>query len=682
METVPTHIHKAIERFNPAQKEAVVNTDGPMLIIAGAGSGKTSVLTTRIALLMAQGVMPERVLALTFTKKAAEEMRSRIISLQGNDARRICMGTFHSVFIGFLRPFAERLGFPSNFTVLDEDDSLATLKKCITAVIAPNRPPRSEWNEADKKRYDEEDKNYKPKTIRNIISHCKNELITADDYYQDQHQFLRDVNAGRPKTRDIFRLYRDTCLRMAMMDFDDILLHTYRLLEGNPDVMAMIAGSFDYILVDEYQDTNFAQYSILKKLTWLNKNICVVGDDSQSIYAFRGARIENIMNYQNDYPGCRVVKLEQNYRSTKNIVNAANNLISKNENRIPKVCFSDSDKGDPIILKTCRTEKDEAQYIASSILSKKRSEGRPFTDFAVLYRTNAQSRAIEDALVKARVPYVIYSGVSFFARQEIKDMMAYFKLAVNPHDNESFLRVVNKPLRSFGDAAQKRLQEIAMAWGVSLYDAASNPQIELCGFSAKAMKGLQNFLQNIQEAAKAAAEDTASAAADWISDATGFIESYDKEKDEESKNRAENLRELLASVRSYEEDLQERNESLDEQSREPSTLSGYLQNIMLMSNADTGNKEGDNVSLMTVHCAKGLEFDTVFIAGMDKTLFPLEIEGDTFELEEERRLFYVAVTRAKRCLTLTRADSRMKYGQRKNMSPSSFIGELKKKMPT
>ena len=287
MVNVPTHISQAVERFNPAQREAVTNTDGPMLIIAGAGSGKTSVLTTRIALLMSQGVLPERILALTFTKKAAEEMRSRIYAMQGPQARRICMGTFHSVFIGFLRPFAQRLGFPENFTILDEDDSLATLKKCITAVIAPGRPPKSEWTQEEKERYDEEDKFYKPKTVRNIISNCKNELITAEDYYNDREQYMKDLRFNRPRMRDIFVLYQNTCRMMAMMDFDDILLYTDILLKNNPDVMAMIAGSFVYILVDEYQDTNYAQYSILKRLTWLNKNICVVGDDSQSIYAFR-----------------------------------------------------------------------------------------------------------------------------------------------------------------------------------------------------------------------------------------------------------------------------------------------------------------------------------------------------------------------------------------------------------
>ena len=679
MENVPIHISQAIQRFNPAQQEAVLNTEGPILVIAGAGSGKTSVLTTRIALLMAQGVPPERILALTFTKKAADEMRSRIIALQGNDARRICMGTFHSVFIRFIRPFAERLGYPQSFTVLDEDDSLSTLKKCITNVIAPGRPPKSEWTQDDKKRYDEEDKYYKPKTIRNIISHCKNELITADEYYNSKNQFTQDVFNHRPKTRDIYRLYRDTCHTMAMMDFDDILLNTHLLLQNYPDVMCMIAGSFDYILVDEYQDTNYAQYCILQKLTWMNKNICVVGDDSQSIYAFRGARIENIINFQNDYPGCRVVKLEQNYRSTKNIVNAANNLITRNENRIPKVCFSESDKGTPITLRSCDTEKDEAKYIASAIREDMRSLGKQYRDFAVLYRTNAQSRAVEDALVKARIPYTVYSGVSFFSRQEVKDLMSYFKLAVNPHDNESFLRVANKPLRAFGEAAQKSLVEVANAWGMSLYDAACNPQINLCGFSAKAFDGLMNFIDNINACIAAANEDSAFQAAQWISDSTGFYEEYRKEQDEESQSRAANLLELVDSVRAYEEDLEARNADLDESQREKPSLAGYLQNIMLLSNADTGDDSGDKVSLMTVHCAKGLEFDTVFVAGMDESLFPLKIDGDSFEEEEERRLFYVAITRAKKRLVLTRANTRLRFGQRKDMTPSPFLDELRSK---
>ena len=666
-----------LERFNPAQREAATTTLGPMLVNAGAGSGKTSVLTVRIANLLSQGVPPERILALTFTKKAADEMRSRIIALQGDTARRICMGTFHSVFIRFLRPFAQRINYPANFTVLDEDDSLATLKRCIREIVTDRRPPKEQWSKQDVLRYKEEDSAYKAKTIQSIISRCKNDLVTADAYAADPEQQRRDTRAGRPLTGRIFVAYRNACHRMAMMDFDDILLYTDMLLANNPDVLGMISGSFDYILVDEYQDTNVAQYTILQRLTWLNKNICVVGDDSQSIYAFRGARIENIIRFEKDYPGCRVVKLEQNYRSTKNIVTAANNLISHNANRLEKECFSGSEKGGGIILKAADTEKDEARFVADTIQAKMREGGRQYRDFAVLYRTNAQSRAIEDALVKARIPYTIYSGTSFFGRLEVKDLMAYFKLAVNPNDNESFARVANKPARGFGDAAMRRLFEVASAWGVSLWQAATSPQIQLCGFSQRTLAGLMNFVENISECMDLAARVPAHEAATRISDATGFYEAYERDADEESKKRADNLRELVDSVRSYEEDCEARNRDLPAEQQEKPTLAGYLQNTMLLSNADNGEAGEDKVSLMTVHCAKGLEYDTVFVTGMEKGLFPLQFEGDDFEEEEERRLFYVAMTRAKRELLLTRAVSRLKFGKRKEAKPSKFLMEFR-----
>lgn len=672
-------ISSALDRFNPAQREAATNTLGPMLVIAGAGSGKTSVLTTRIALLLSQGVQPERILALTFTKKAADEMRSRIIALQGDTARRICMGTFHSVFIRFLRPFADRLNYPQNFTVLDEDDSLSTLKRCIREAVDAKRPPKDQWTKQQALRYKEEDTAYKAKTIQNIISRCKNDLVTAEAYCADTERARIDRLNGRPLTGRIFTEYRNTCHRMSMMDFDDLLLYTDMLLANNPDVLGMIAGSFDYILVDEYQDTNVAQYSILRRLTWINKNICVVGDDSQSIYAFRGARIENIIHFQNDYPGCRLVKLEQNYRSTRNIVNAANNLIEKNENRLPKECFSGSGQGERITLKTSATEKDEARFVADTIRSAMRDGGKHYGDFAVLYRTNAQSRAIEDALVKARIPYTIYSGTSFFGRMEVKDLMAYFKLAVNPNDNESFARVANKPLRGFGDAAMRRLFDVASAWGVSLWQAATNPQIALCGFTQRTLAGLQNFVENINECINLACTATPYEAATRISDATGFHDAYEQEADEESKKRADNLRELVDSVRSYEEDCEARNRDLDPSQQERPTLAGYLQNTMLLSNADNDEAGDDKVSLMTVHCAKGLEFDTVFVTGMEKGLFPLQFEGDDFEEEEERRLFYVAMTRAKRKLLLTRAESRLKFGKRKDTKPSKFLTEIRSK---
>lgn len=678
MSTVSANIESAIKRFNPAQREAVLGTTGPMLIIAGAGSGKTSVLTARIALLISQGVRPERILALTFTKKAAEEMRSRIIDLQGDEARKITMGTFHSVFIRFLRPFAERLGFPQSFTILDEDDSQSCLKKCIAEVIAPQRPPKETWTKEMETQFKEEDKHYKPKTIQNIISMCKNELITADAYAKSSDQLETDMAHHRPLTWKIYMAYRNACYRMGMMDFDDILLYTDMLLANYPDVLGIIAGSYDYILVDEYQDTNYAQYSILKRLTWINKNICVVGDDSQSIYAFRGARIQNIMSFQGDYPGCRTIKLEQNYRSTRNIVNAANNLIERNENRIPKVCFAEADKGEPLSIKTLDTEKDEAKYIASTIREQHWKERRKYSDFAVLYRTNAQSRAIEDALVKARIPYTVYSGTAFFSRMEVKDLMAYYRLAVNPNDDEAFLRVVNKPARAVGDSAQKLLRSVALTWNCSLWQAATNPQIQICGFSPKALSGLQAFVDTIGEFITMANAKGVFDTASFICDQTGFYNEYAQESDEESKRRADNIRELVDAARAYEEEVRENNATRSDEEKEIPSLAGFLQNIMLLSNADTGEQEGDKVSLMTVHCAKGLEFDTVFIAGMERDLFPLNIDGSQFEEEEERRLFYVAMTRAKRQLIMTKAESRMRFGKRTFTKPSPFLSELKK----
>ena len=676
MATEHTNISELIERFNPAQKDAALGTLGPMLIIAGAGSGKTSVLTARIALLLSQGVRPERILALTFTKKAAEEMRSRIISMEGDKARQIMMGTFHSVFIRFLRPNAGRLGYPENFTVLDEDDSLSCLKKCISEVLDAGRPPRESWSKEMRQHFDEQDKPYKPKTIRSIISMCKNELITAEAYAADPVQQQKDIAAGRPKTKDIFLAYRNACYRMHMMDFDDILLHTDILLANNPDVMAIIAGSYDYILVDEYQDTNYAQYSILRRLTWINKNICVVGDDSQSIYAFRGARIQNILNFKDDYPGCRIVKLEQNYRSTKNIVNAANNLIACNGTRIPKVCFTDTVKGEPLTIKTTDNEKEEAQYIASTIKSLRRSEGKRFGDFAVLYRTNAQSRAIEDALVRERVPYTVYSGTAFFSRMEVKDLMAYYRLAVNPDDDEAFLRVINKPARGVGDAAKALLRSVALSWNCSLWQAATHPQIQICSLSSRALEGLRDFTDNIRSCIDANARMDVFQAASYICDRTGFYTEAQQAEDEDARTRAENLRELVDSVKAYAEETEATNALLPEGERIRPDLAGFIQNVMLLSNADTGEDASDKVSLMTVHCAKGLEFDTVFVAGMEKRLFPLEIDGDAFEEEEERRLFYVAMTRAKRELILTKAENRLRYGKRQKTSPSPFLKEL------
>lgn len=671
------NISEAIEKLNPAQKEAVVNTRGPMLVIAGAGSGKTRVLTTRIALLLSQGVPPERILALTFTRKAAEEMRSRIIEMQGDAARRIMMGTFHSVFIRFLRPFAERLGFQQNFTILDEDDSLSCMKRCVAETLDPMFPPKKEWNKEMESYFKEQMVTYKPKTIAGIVSAAKNNLITVEKYYGDKNILARDTNDKRPLTYLVYAAYRNACFRSGVMDYDDILLYTDILLDQNSDVTAMIAGSYDYILVDEYQDTNYAQYSILKRLTWLNKNICCVGDDSQSIYAFRGAKIDNILNFQKEYQGCRLVRLEQNYRSTKNIVTAANNLISRNEKRIPKVCFTDSDRGEPITLHTSKDEKGEAAYIANCITDMVHDQGLHYNDFAVLYRTNAQSRALEDALVKGRVPYTIYSGISFFTRMEIKDLLCYFRLAVNPRDDEAVMRVINKPVRGLGDAALKSVVSIARAWNCSIWDAITHPQFAMCGLPPRVMEGVGRFIEDISDCIKLANERTAYNAATAITDLTGFYNEYLADPEEESQKRADNIRELVDSAKAYEEDVQSVNEATGESN--PPTLAGYLENIMLLTNADTGDDGNDKVSLMTVHCAKGLEYDTVFVAGMEKKLFPLEIDGTEFEREEERRLFYVAVTRAKRQLVLTNAETRLRFGKREHNGPSEFIKELSPK---
>ena len=675
-------LQKTIDNLNPAQKEAATTLEGPLLVIAGAGSGKTSVLTARIALLVENGVPAERILALTFTKKAAEEMRNRIIGLIGEGGRRICMGTFHSVFIRFLRPFAERLCFPQGFTILDEDDSMSMLKRSIATVLNKDRTPEGKRTEWESKRYKEEDKNYSPKLVKSIISSCKNDLVTADMYASDSERTQSDAVLQRPKLKDIFIEYRNECLRAGVMDFDDILLHTDILLANYTDVLSTIADSFDYILVDEYQDTNYAQYSILQRLTLKNRNICVVGDDSQSIYAFRGARIENIMNFREDYPEGKLVKLEKNYRSTRNIVLAANNLIGNNSKRIPKVCVSNNGEGEPIILRTEGNEKEEARHIADTIEAAVRDNGKKYDDFAILYRTNSQSRIIEDELVRSRIPYMIYSGTSFFQRMEVNDLMAYFRLTVNPCDDEAFIRVVNKPARGFGEAALKVLTGAAQAWSMPLWLAATNPSAMLLGFNAKASEGLSGFLNLIESFRTFAESHGAYDTACHISEQVGFYEEYSKDKDEDSQKRADNLRELLDSVKSYEEDIQTFNADLAEKEKKTPTLVGYLQDAMLLTNADTEGDSNGKVSLMTVHCAKGLEFDTVFVTGMEKGLFPLEIEKTRGEKEEERRLFYVAITRAKRQLYISRAEYRMRFGTRKFAYPSCFLSEIREPATT
>lgn len=669
-----TQIRKQIDGLNPRQKEAVVNTTGPMLVIAGAGSGKTRVLTTRIALLMEQGIMPERILALTFTKKAAEEMKTRIALSQGENALRLTMGTFHSVLAKFLRRHIDRLGMNPNFSILDEEDSLSCLKKCISAVVAPELSSKEDLSKEEENQLKALLKKYPATKVRGRISAAKNELVTAEMYANSSEFRNRDTANAMPLLGKIFIEYRNACLRANAVDFDDILLYTDMILYNNPDIRQETEAMYDYILVDEYQDTNTAQYSILNKLTRRNRNICVVGDDSQSIYAFRGARIENILNFRNDYPGSRTIRLETNYRSTGTIVEAANRLIANNETRIPKTCTSSKGKGRDIVLHECKNENTEGLYVANIIRNMVRYDGMKYSDFAVLYRTNAQSRALEDAMIQKQVPYVVCSGTNFFERMEVKDLTAYFRLSVNPDDDEAFLRVINKPARGVGANAQERLSTLARSLNLSLWKTVNSPHMLISGIKPKAVEGIGEFKSTLNAMMELSTTMTASDAAKRILELTGFVKAYMDEGSEEAKDRANNLMELISSVSSYEEEIERRNEAAPDNRQEQSSMAGYLQSISLLTGTEDG-EASDKVSMMTVHSAKGLEYGTVFVTGMEQGLFPFE-ENDARTVEEERRLFYVAVTRAKDNLYITNAKQRMKFGRRTGSEQSQFIAEL------
>ena len=661
------------EELNSEQRAAVECVDGPVLIVAGAGSGKTRVLTSRIAYTVEKGVDPSRILALTFTKKAAAEMKERIAAMVGErKARRLYMGTFHSVFIRFLREFADRIGYPSSFTIYDTSDSQSAIKACI-------------------KQLNLDDKVYKPKEVLSRISMAKNNLVTAAAYAANQTALMNDRAAKKPEIHSIYRLYAQLCRQSGVMDFDDILLNMNILLRDHPDALLSIADRFDYILVDEYQDTNFSQYLILKKLSQSRRNICVVGDDSQSIYAFRGARIENILNFKKDFPEAKTFRLERNYRSTRVIVNAANSLIAKNEARIPKNCVSVGEEGEKIRLIRAYTESEEALLIASSIISRMQSDHAEYQDFAILYRTNSQSRALEEALRKRNLPYLIYSGNSFFERAEVKDMMAYLKLAVNVHDDESFKRIVNKPARGIGDTSMSALIEAARKEGTSLYRAAS---LDLApyGLRPAAVNKIRDFCQMIERHAVRAQTESASSVAASLSSESGLYRFYKEDMSIEGQSRAANVEELLNSVSGFCEDRQGEYvngliedgtyTSPDEVPPEeiPVVLLGdFLEDISLPSAVDVPEEEGgsNRIALMTAHSAKGLEFPYVYVSGMEENLFPsggnLLSEND---LEEERRLFYVALTRAEKAVALTFATTRMRNGKHESNAPSRFLREI------
>jgi DNA helicase-2/ATP-dependent DNA helicase PcrA len=652
------NVSAILAELNEEQKKAVQCLDGPVLIVAGAGSGKTRVLTSRVANLLAHGVEPAGVLALTFTKKAAGEMKERIAMMVGyKKARRVVMGTFHSVFVRFLREYAESIGYPSTFTIYDQSDSTAAVKSAI-------------------KELELDDAIYKPRDVLARISNAKNSLITVSAYKSDQNALRADALAKKPRIVDVYDLYQKRMKASGVMDFDDILVNMNILLRDNKAALEEISSRFSHILVDEYQDTNYSQYIILRKLAARHHNICVVGDDSQSIYAFRGAQIQNILNFKKDYADCKVFRLERNYRSTRNIVDAANSVIEHNTGRIPKKCYAEGEAGEKLHIVKAYTEQDEAVNIVSEIQSRVRREGAEYTDFAILYRTNAQSRALEEQLRRRNIPYIVYSGNSFFERAEVKDVMAYFKLAVNPQDDESFKRVVNKPARAIGDTTLKALEAAAHAHETTLYRAVFLDDLETFGLRAAAVQKLRAFAAMIDGFAARVADTDAFELSQKIAEDSGMLALYKGDLSIDGQARLANIEELVNSVASFVEDRKDEAEGAED----TFTLDDYLENVSLLSNADTEDSDevtNNKVALMTVHSAKGLEFPYVFVAGMEDNLFPSQsMLLSLKDIEEERRLFYVAVTRAGKVVWLSYAGTRMRNGRHESNSPSRFLREI------
>ena len=663
-------ISNITEGLNPAQKQAVEEFEGPSIIVAGAGSGKTKVLTTRIANILSHGHKAGSILALTFTNKASREMKERIASLVGSDkARYLWMGTFHSVFVRFLREDAQLIGFPSSFTIYDTTDSKSAIRNCVKELSL-------------------DEKLYKPGEVLSRISMAKNNLITPSAYLNNSSLIQADAAMRKPRIADIFALYEKRCKQSGAMDFDDILLYTNILLRDFPEVLDKLRNRFSYILVDEYQDTNYAQYLIVKKLSSLHRNICVVGDDAQSIYGFRGARIENILNFKKDYPEAKEFRLEQNYRSTQTIVKAANSLISKNSNRLNKECFSAADTGVPIEVTKAYTDQEEAFLTASSIVSTIHNHKAAYSEIAVLYRTNAQSRAIEEALRKRSVPYKIFGGKSFYERAEVKDIMAYFRLLVNPKDDEAFKRVINIPARSIGATSLARLTTAATNNGLSIWETIhQNPSditstITSTGINSSTAGRIIQFCQLISEIKEKALTVNAYDVAMEIFIQSGYSAMLKGESSVEAQARAENAEELFNSIKAF---VEEREAEADlepentESIRQSVLLGDYLETISLMSALDNGNNEqdADSVSLMTVHSAKGLEFSYVYIIGLEENLFPsLNSSSSAEEIEEERRLMYVAITRAKKAVTISYAQTRFRWGSHVSYPPSRFIREI------
>lgn len=646
-----------LDDLNEQQREAVLHTDGPLMIIAGAGSGKTKVLTTRIAHLMGHlKVDPFNILALTFTNKAAAEMKERIAKILGNmESRNLYIGTFHSVFARILRADASKLGYPSNFTIYDTDDAKSVIKALVREMNL-------------------DEKQYKPSSVYNRISSAKNSLILPDEYLNDGDLLQEDRRANRPMLGRIYKSYSEKCFKNGAMDFDDLLLNMYILLTNFPDCLSKYQHKFKYILIDEYQDTNRAQYEIIKLLGAMHENICVVGDDAQSIYSFRGATLQNIMQFQHDYDNTRIIKLEQNYRSTKKILHVANEVISNNTKQIEKRLYTDNADGEKIQLVRSLTDNDEGRMVADTIQELKLRNHFRNQDFAILYRTNAQSRSFEESLRKMGIPYRIYGGMSFYQYKEVKDFIAYLRVIINPNDEEALKRIVNYPVRGIGKTSQEKMLLAANENKITFWEVLC--RAAQFGLKGNTLENIRDFVTMIKMFVSELQIKNAYDLAFIVGKNSGLVKELFNDKSTEGLSRYENVQELLNSIKEFTETpMNEEDGEVGDKS-----LGSYLQQISLLTDADDNKSNTEVVKLMTIHAAKGLEFPVVFVGGLEETLFPNAMSIHTREdLEEERRLFYVAITRAQKLLYLGYANARYRFGQLQQNDPSRFLEEIPEK---
>ncbi len=648
-----------LDELNPEQRKAVEHTKGPVMVIAGAGSGKTRVLTYRIAHMVRTGVDSFSILSLTFTNKAAKEMKERISKIVGpSESRNIWMGTFHSVFARILRSEAHLIGYPSNFTIYDTDDSKSLLKRII-------------------KEKNLDDKVYKPNLVLNRISSAKNNLISAANYKNNPTISKEDVQSKKPELGYVYEQYEKRCFKAGAMDFDDLLFKTNVLFRDHPQALLNYQNKFKYILVDEYQDTNYSQYLILKKLAARFENICVVGDDAQSIYSFRGANIQNILNFKKEYPDVATFKLEQNYRSTQNIVNAANSIIRKNQEQIKKNVWTSNDIGEKIRIIKTLSDNEEGYEVVSDIFYRLNDEKRPNSDFAILYRTNSQSRSMEEALRKKDVPYRIYGGLSFYQRKEIKDLLGYFRMVINPNDEEALKRVINYPKRGIGNTTLDKIFLAANQHEKSVWDILENPVNHGLQFSSAVLNKIFSFREMISTFSQMVETTNAYELASRVASTSGILKELYADKTVEGVSRYENIQELLSAIKEFSEnDLVPEGADITE-NEDDRSLSNYMKDIALLTDADNNKKDTNVVSLMTIHASKGLEFPYVYVVGMEENLFPSQLSVNSrTELEEERRLFYVAVTRAEIKATLSWANTRYRWGNLTYCEPSRFIEEI------